>query len=106
VFDALGRSLQDKGPLKNFSGRFLNASSLLSVMQNYCDSNTNAILGKGGVVVRFGILERISIRSYVFARVGTVERPFPAKKYHYQRGSRKEAQYGCSAFEPGVLESV
>jgi hypothetical protein len=35
------------------------------------------------VVVRFGILERISIRSYVFATVGTVERPFPAKTYHY-----------------------
>jgi hypothetical protein len=34
------------------------------------------------VVVRFGILERISIRSYVFATVGTVERPFPAKTYH------------------------
>jgi len=36
------------------------------------------------VVVRFGILERISIRSYVFASVGTVERPFPAKTYHYR----------------------
>jgi hypothetical protein len=35
------------------------------------------------VVVRFGILERISIRSYVFETVGTVERPFPAKTYHY-----------------------
>jgi desulfoferrodoxin (superoxide reductase-like protein) len=35
------------------------------------------------VVVTFGILERISIRSHVFATVGTVERPFPAKTYHY-----------------------
>jgi hypothetical protein len=34
------------------------------------------------VVVHFGILERISIRSYVFATVGTVERPFPAKTHH------------------------
>jgi hypothetical protein len=37
------------------------------------------------VVVPFGILERISIRSYVFATVGTVERPFPAKTYLYLR---------------------
>ena len=37
------------------------------------------------IVVRFGILERISIRSYVFATVGTVERPFPAKTYQYPR---------------------
>jgi hypothetical protein len=37
------------------------------------------------VVVPFGILERISIRSYVFATVGTVERPFPAKTHHYPK---------------------
>jgi hypothetical protein len=37
------------------------------------------------VVVRFGILERISIHSYFFATRGTVERPFPAKTYHYQK---------------------
>jgi hypothetical protein len=29
-------------------------------------------------------LERISIRSYGFATVGTVERPFPAKTYHHR----------------------
>jgi hypothetical protein len=35
------------------------------------------------VMVCFRILERISIRSYIFVTVGTVERPFPVKTYHY-----------------------
>ena len=33
-------------------------------------------------MVRFRILERISIRSYIFVIVGTVERPFPVKAHH------------------------
>ncbi len=34
-------------------------------------------------MVPFRFLERISIRSYIFVTVGTVERPFPAKTYFY-----------------------
>ena len=36
-------------------------------------------------MVRFRILERISIRSYILVTVGTVERPLPVKTYHYLR---------------------
>ena len=42
------------------------------------------------VMRSFGILERIPIRSYVFATVGTVERPFPVKTYHYPRLNNSE----------------
>ncbi len=39
---------------------------------------------------RFRILERIFILSYIFVTLGTVERPFPAKTYHYRRTSDLE----------------
>ena len=34
------------------------------------------------LVVRFRILERIYIRSYIFVTIGTVGRPFRVKTYH------------------------
>jgi len=50
-------------------------------------------------MVRFRILERISIRSYIFVAVGMVERPFPVKTYHYQQFIDFPAvtSYICSA---------
>ena len=65
------------------------------------------------VVVRFGILERISIRSYVFATVGTVERPFPAKTHHYPKnrnpdplidsGFRVKREMTCFCFSKATI---
>ena len=68
------------------SGTFLNYlmnSDAMTVIIGEVLTSISESHGITWVVVPFGILERISICSYVFATVGTVERPFPAKTYHY-----------------------
>jgi hypothetical protein len=37
------------------------------------------------VMVGLRILERMEIRSKIFVTVGTVERPFPVKTFHYKK---------------------